>query len=130
MKLSCPSCGALIPATDTNVDTGVAKCQACSEVINIFEALGLPNPAVAQTSSAPRQELIPRPSRMVVEDLGNAMWSVHWRWFEPSLFLLMFFCIAWDSFLVFWYTMAFTHNGPWIMIVFPMAHLAVGVGLT
>jgi hypothetical protein len=43
---------------------------------------------------------------------------------------LAFFCAAWDSFLIFWYTMAFTTEAPWIMVVFPVAHLAVGVALT
>lgn len=44
---------------------------------------------------------------------------------------LIFFCIAWDSFLVCWYSVAFTQpDTPWIMIVFPIGHLAVGVALT
>jgi hypothetical protein len=43
---------------------------------------------------------------------------------------LAFFAFAWDAFLVFWYSMAFAVGAPWIMIVFPVAHLAVGVGIT
>jgi len=45
------------------------------------------------------------------------------------LFLAVF-CVWWNAFLVFWYSIAFTHNAPWIMVVLPLAHVAVGVGLT
>lgn len=53
------------------------------------------------------------------------------RWLTWKVVPLAFFMIAWDSFLVFWYWVAFTKSGtPWLMIVFPLAHVAVGVGLT
>jgi hypothetical protein len=52
------------------------------------------------------------------------------RWFSGVFIFLAFFCIAWDSFLVFWYSMAFGGGAPWIFKVFPIVHLAVGVGLT
>ncbi len=55
--------------------------------------------------------------------------QISWRWFELQHIFLAFFCIAWDSFLIFWYSMAL-HGGPLIMIIFPIAHVAVGVGLT
>jgi hypothetical protein len=48
--------------------------------------------------------------------------------------MLAFFCIAWDSFLCFWYGVAFAGGIPWpvrlLVFVFPIAHLAIGVGLT
>jgi hypothetical protein len=48
------------------------------------------------------------------------------------LIFFAFFCIAWDSFLVFWY--ANLANTPTsfsiIGAIFPLAHVAVGVGLT
>jgi hypothetical protein len=51
------------------------------------------------------------------------------------LFFLLFFCIAWDAFLIFWYSMALGGVGPpggfgLLFIIFPFAHVAVGVGLT
>jgi hypothetical protein len=51
-------------------------------------------------------------------------------------FGLLFFCIVWDSFLIFWYWAALLGmgNGPaafnLLAIIFPIAHVAVGVGLT
>lgn len=53
------------------------------------------------------------------------------RWRTWQVVPLVFFAIAWDSFLVFWYTHAFTaKNIPWMMVIFPIGHVAVGVGLT
>jgi hypothetical protein len=54
-------------------------------------------------------------------------------WFNHLVWFFLFFCIAWDSFLVFWYSMALGGTkGPMsvIALVFPLAHVAVGVGLT
>ena len=52
------------------------------------------------------------------------------RWFSLKYVPMAFFCVAWDAFLCFWYSMAFGGDMPWIFIVFPIAHLAVGIGLT
>lgn len=56
------------------------------------------------------------------------------RWFSHFVWIPLFFCIAWDSFLVFWYSMALggsVHGGTlWIMLAFPVVHVAIGVGLT
>jgi hypothetical protein len=52
------------------------------------------------------------------------------RWFTPIAFFLLFFSIAWDGFLVFWYSLAFSGDAPWIMVLFPILHVAVGVYLT
>ncbi|MEL7234924.1 MAG: hypothetical protein AAGK74_10530, partial [Chloroflexota bacterium] len=60
--------------------------------------------------------------------------EMSWRWFNWSAVFLTFFVIAWNSFLVFWYRMALSSpfdGGPQLlMIIFPLAHVAVGVGLT
>ena len=67
------------------------------------------------------------PGGIQVEDWGGSFRIVR-RWFAVHFFFLLFFCIAWDSFLFFWYSMV--GNAPWIFKVFPIAHVAVGVGLT
>ena len=67
---------------------------------------------------------------MEVSRQGSRL-SIQRRWFGLHLLFLLFFCIAWDGFLIFWYSIALTQeNVPWIMVVFPVGHLAVGVGLT
>src|SRR5205807_2484679 len=47
---------------------------------------------------------IPRPDGIVVVDDGEWRRIVQ-RWFFAKILFLVFFCIAWDSFLVFWISM-------------------------
>ena len=55
-------------------------------------------------------------------------------WFSMKIIPVLFFCIGWNAFLVFWYVAAFGgfgDSGPvWLAIIFPIAHVAVGVGLS
>jgi hypothetical protein len=52
-------------------------------------------------------------------------------WRSWKLIPMALFAVAWDSFLFFWYTQAFsTPNPPLMMVIFPIGHVAVGVGLT
>jgi hypothetical protein len=129
MHVFCTHCGIRISADDLNIDTGLARCRACHAVFSFTEALAQHPPA----PSAPhaRGDLLAAPPPGVrVEDLGGLL-RITRRWFHPVMFFLLFFVIAWDGFLVFWYSMAFTlDDAPWIMVVFPIAHLAVGIGLT
>jgi len=54
------------------------------------------------------------------------------KWFSWAVIPLLLFAAMWDSFLIFWYGAALMSDGkaPWIMILFPLGHVAVGVGLT
>jgi len=54
------------------------------------------------------------------------------KWFSWAVIPVIFFAIVWDGFLIFWYGMALASDGkaPWIMILFPLGHVAVGVGIT
>ena len=118
----CPRCGNVVPADDVNLENLVAKCRPCNEV---FSFTGGRTAAIGAKAFQ-----TPRPGKVRVEEDGDPK-RVSWSWFRPMILFLVFFCIAWDSFLVFWYSIALTLPGtPWLMIVFPIAHLAVGVGLT
>ncbi len=75
------------------------------------------------------------PSRTIPEglDLITASHGIVIRkvWRSWKLIPLAFFAVVWDSFLVFWYTQAFTKsNPPLLMVLFPIGHVAVGLGLT
>ncbi len=54
-------------------------------------------------------------------------------WFSMKIIPVVFFCIGWNVFLVFWYAMAFktpSESGYNLFaILFPIGHVAVGVGL-
>ena len=132
MRVECPSCAAVIPAADVDLSTRLAKCRGCDEVF----ALDVPGAAPAPAPRRDEPELMPPvPAGVTVFDDGFTR-RLTYRWFTPAAFFLLFFCIAWDSFLVAWYAMAFGgaagSDGPfaWLMLVFPIVHVAVGLGLT
>jgi hypothetical protein len=127
LTLQCPSCGGktvFSPGSDRFV------CTYCGNE-HIFR---LPTTAASRYANdqpfehkhLPR----PRPREVIVQQRDQSL-VFSWRWFSLKYIPMVFFCIAWDAFLCFWYSMALNMDGtPWIMIVFPIAHVAVGVGLT
>ena len=77
----------------------------------------------------PIRPKVTTPAVIKIEKDGQSARIVQ-RWFSLKYVPMAFFCVAWDAFLCFWYSMAFQGNAPWIFIVFPIVHLAVGIGLT
>lgn len=140
MQLSCGQCGAPFHASDLHLDRGIAVCSACGSVQRL-PASGTSDSHEDSESAPSRKPLgeVPVPARFVVEDDGHEL-TIRYRWFHWALLFLLFFAIAWDSFLVGWYWMLtagpFGHNGGMpgpvklIFFIFPIAHVAVGVGLT
>jgi hypothetical protein len=109
--MQCPSCGAAIA-------DGSRQCEYCRRPI---------------LSPAGHRGRVPRPQKYHLEDDGLTL-RITWRWFHPLVFFLLPFAIAWNAFLVGWYGMATQMPGMpdpmrWIFLVFPLAHVAVGVGL-
>jgi hypothetical protein len=125
MELNCRTCGSPIPAEDINIDLAIAKCRSCNAVFGFRDLLDAEMPQQSRREW-PR---VPMPKAITVEEWGRDL-LIRLKWFSPVIVFLIFFCIAWDAFLVFWYYIAFTHPSPLIMKVFPIGHLAVGVGLT
>src|SRR5262245_34370871 len=118
----------------------VAKCRACNAVFDFSDQLE----GAASARRTPGK--VPLPERMIVMHgaAGDAELAsyrtaagaprevtIEWRWFRPAqhLFALLF-AVCWDAFLVFWYTTAAVSGGPWLVFVFPLIHVAVGVGIT
>lgn len=119
ITLTCPSCGGKITVTP---GTSRYICEYCG------------NEHVAPRSSPLYQQntvrpAVPQPESITITREGAAIRLTR-RWFSWKYVPMAFFCVAWDAFLIFWYGIAFSTKAPWIMIVFPIAHLAVGVGLT
>lgn len=124
--MQCPRCQAEIPAEDVNLDNLVAKCRQCNEVFSFADQVQ----QTAQLHQSPSRKLpVPKPDRLRIEDLGDPRRIIR-RWFSTAIIVLVFFCIFWDGFLIVWYWIAFTKPGPWIMVVFPLLHVAAGVYLT
>lgn len=129
MQLNCEVCGAALRAEDVRLDIAVAKCHVCNAVYDLSgrKARGLSLPTREKALSRPKAAL---PSRFQVEEDGQTT-RISWRWLSIQHVFMAFFCLAWDSFLAVWYGAALsTENTPLIALIFPIAHLAVGVGLT
>lgn len=141
MQVNCPQCQAEIALDDIDLGLRVGKCRSCAQVVNIADQLsGIAGPA-ADRSPQPRQRdqaIVPQPASLRIEEEGQSL-VISKRWFHPAAFFLLFFCIAWDSFLFVWYSIAFGMFGAiqapgglfgWLFIIFPIGHVAVGIGLT
>jgi hypothetical protein len=127
--MNCPRCDTIVLAEDVNIQALVAKCRRCHEVFRVTDQL----PPAVENGSPGRPVRVPQPATVVVQEEGDVR-VMRRRWFRPVYLFLLFFCIAWDSFLVFWYTIGI-FGGPgggmeWLFFVFPIAHVAVGLGLT
>ena len=51
-------------------------------------------------------------------------------WISWKIAPLILFAVVWDSFLVFWYLKALKSHPPLAAVLFPLGHVAVGIGLT
>jgi hypothetical protein len=71
----------------------------------------------------------PIPEHISMEQTsGGLLFS--YRWFSPAYIFIALFAIAWDGFLVFWYSVATSQNAPLMMLLFPIIHVLVGIGIT
>lgn len=122
MQLDCPQCGRSIPAEDINVQSAIAKCSACSAVFGFADR-------VPGAQAASRKPTVGLPRRLSLAQDGADL-VITLKWFSASFVFLLFFCVFWDGFLVFWYSMAFADGSSLAMKLFPVVHVAVGVGLS
>lgn len=57
--------------------------------------------------------------------------DISMRWYTPVAYFLVFFCLMWNGFLINWYGIGLsTGNMPSMFFLFPLIHVAVGIGLT
>ncbi len=128
MRLDCPSCQTPLRANDVRLDLALATCHACGEVHDLSARTASPS-ARASPQKAPRPRIkLPKRFQLDTSD-GSA--RISWRWLSPKYLFMALFCLGWDGFLVIWYGIAFRmKEAPIVMLVFPLLHVAIGVGLT
>lgn len=122
MQLTCPSCRGTIPADDVHLPSGRAKCRACDAV---FRLAGGEDAALAPP---PPRLRIPRPRGIEEMPAGQGV-AYERRWFSFMFIFMIFFCAVWNGFLLFWYLTAWG-AGMAVMLLFPLLHVAVGLGIT
>lgn len=135
MVFYCKACSAALQKEDIDFETGIASCSHCQAVMSFAQEMGLrpKAPPPPPQHVEPVRPWAPKPASIQVSDTPLSLQFTR-RWFNGTFIFLVFFCIAWDAFLIFWYTMAGTigpSGGPGLFfLLFPLVHVAVGVGLT
>ncbi len=125
VQLTCEHCGQRIPAEDINLANQIAKCRACDHVFGFEDQIDQGGDDDGAWDGS-------LPKGFVVTDLGDRL-LIRRRWFSWIAIPMLFFCIVWDGTLVFWYGMATqmkTGSMQWVFLLFPLLHVAVGVGIT
>lgn len=148
MDILCERCGARIPAEDVELQNRLARCRSCHAVFDFTAQIARPAaPAPASAPLAVVRPPAPRPEGItVVEDVPPPEVEAGYRtaparggrlvmrrsWYSHGLLFLAVFCLFWDGFLVNWYRIVLgADTGPGLLFfVFPLIHVAVGVGLT
>jgi len=112
-----------VPAEDVNIQTSIAKCRACGAVFGFAGQVG------GGTFAGSAKRTVDMPPGYTVDMQGVEL-VITRRWFSPTFIFLLFFCIFWDGFLVFWYINALKPGALLMMKLFPLLHVGVGLGLT
>lgn len=122
ITLQCPNCGgksAFHPWEEKLV------CQYCGSE----QALVLPT-GRAGSDAMPRPSLR-KPGQVQMWRGKNDALQIAYKWRSWKIFPLVFFVVFWDGFLCVWYSAALSFDNPSVlMLLFPILHLAVGVGMT
>ena len=125
VAFKCSNCNAPLTVPPGR---GQFYCQYCGA------SLAIPKSQDAkQADEEEPKPLVAIPEKLRVEGLGHEL-RISWSWFRWPIVMLVPFCIAWNSFLVGWYSIAFSDDGPpggfkLIFLIFPIGHVAVGLGL-
>jgi hypothetical protein len=124
MRLQCGSCAATLAEKDVDGSRGLARCSFCGTLTDLGRR-GEPGSAAAAFRE--RAE-IPMPRGFSLSR-GAGLVVVR-RWFSPKFFFLLFFCLFWNGILVAMYAAALGGKAPPAFLLFPLIHVAIGVGLT
>src|SRR5262245_25035924 len=131
IALKCPGCNAPLEAAD---DRPQFYCQFCGTRVVLADAVAKQNPPPHPNGPVRERGDVAIPEKLEVLEYGDEL-SISWKWFSWAVLFLIPFCIAWNAFLIGWYSMAVGFGdqmpGPMrlIFLVFPIAHVAVGLGL-
>ena len=120
-SLKCPNCASPIREEDYDQEQGTIRCSYCGTLM-------LP-PRTQRSGGFRARPPVALPAGMKLESTVRGL-LIFRRWFNWSILFLIPFCIVWNSFLVGFYTSTSGGNVPWFVRLFPLAHVAVGVGLS
>jgi hypothetical protein len=123
-QVRCPSCGTHIRGEDMNLAQMAARCPTCDALLDLRDQA----PSLGATGAPDRAAPIDMPLPNGIQVHSNAReLRLVLRWFSPVYIFLAFFSVFWIGFLVMWYSI--TTDAPVIFQLFPLIHVAVGIGL-
>ena len=145
LALKCPACGGKGHMIE---GTNLFHCDYCGtdSLIQLsFQQMPGTAPYASAEPKLRDEEIIrpkaPIPSTIRTEQDENGSRIIQ-RWYSAKYIFMAFFCVVWDSFLCFWYSMVLGGMGlsgiggggiggpPLIFALFPVLHVGVGVYLT
>lgn len=135
MTFQCSACGAPIGLDDIDFDNDVARCKHCRTAARLKPKTlgGGAASVIGDTGGTEAGE--GKPGELTLPKKFQLAWpaggmEVSWRWFKLQYIFLAVFCVFWDGFLLFWYGATGAGGAPIVFWLFPLAHVAVGVGLS
>lgn len=117
VQVTCPGCGASVEVPPVG---DVARCAFCKAVVRISGRTPVPPPPVRPP--------VPMPRGIRVEPTAGGFRILR-RWFSPIFVVLAFFAAIWLGMLAFGYGMMVSSGAPLFVMLFPLLHVGVGVGL-
>lgn len=126
MQLSCPSCAALIDASNIDLPSGMAKCALCHSVFPFRDAM---TPVTLSSSmSQDAREEVGLPDRFQIERGDPLVISWPWRSADGGLQVafMSIFLVFWFGFLLVWNGIALA-SGAYGMMIFSLFHVVIGV---
>ncbi len=124
--LSCPDCGARVPADHVNLDLLVASCPSCDAVFSFAEQVGR-RPDEGEAAALPEARAQPVPARVGErEGPDGLVLSVGWR--TSHAMTIGFFALVWNGMLAF-KASVMVSQGQLDGIAFMGVHAAAGAAL-
>lgn len=117
VELKCKNCGSNLAPADFSPQLMAARCPHCQA---LFAITGTGDRTIARPEVA-------LPKSFQIQCTPQSL-AISRRWFGLHAFLLLFFAIIWNGFMVVWHTISLT-QGLWFMSAFGLIHTAVGIFL-
>lgn len=140
LMLKCPSCGGKGHMIEGTNRFHCDYCGTESLIQLTYQQMQAPA-AVPERKEEVIRPKTPVPSTIITEHDANGSRIIQ-RWYSAKYIFMAFFCVVWDGFLCFWYSMVLGGMGltsmsgggmggpPLIFALFPLVHVAVGLYLT
>lgn len=128
MQVSCPSCHAPVVRDEIHHAGGASQCRQCQTLVNVTESERVEGSSEAESFPLGHAS-VSLPAGISIEATGPGLRIVY-RWYTATFIYLACVCMFWDFYLIRLYTSSFVKDSPWVLVLFPLIHVVVGIGLT